>query len=94
MESRHELSPKSVRVEKLFQQPDLDEDAFEVIHDQLHIFRNQSGKFFTLHASIVEVHEMEWGSAKSPWNVFTEREKRARELAGLTRPVSYELILK
>ena len=49
---RHEMDSSSVLVEKLFQCPDLDEDAFEVIHDELHIFNNRSGKFFTLHARV------------------------------------------
>ena len=89
---KHDMNTGSVRVEKLFQCPDLDSDAFEIVHDQLHIFQNLSGKFFTLHASVVEVQQEECGSERRPWNVFTEREKRYRESAGLTRPVSFEFI--
>lgn len=87
---RHEMDSSSVLVEKLFQCPDLDEDAFEIIHDELHIFNNRSGKFFTLHATVVEAREVGWGRLRSPWNIFTNREKRVRESAGLSRPVLYE----
>lgn len=89
---RYEMDSSSVFVEKLFQCPDLDEDAFDIIHDELHIFNNRSGKFFTLRASVVEAQEVGWGRLRlrSPWNLFTKREKRVRESAGLSRPVSYE----
>lgn len=89
---RHELSLETVRVEKLFQCPDLEDDAFEIVHDELHIFQNHSGKFFTLRASVVEVQELEFGASRSPWNVFTRRGKRERESAGLARPVSFEML--
>ena len=92
MEDKHYMNTGSVRVEKLFQCPDLDSDAFEIVHDQLHIFQNFSGKFFTLNASVVEVQE-EWGGKRRPWNVFTDTEKHYRESAGLTRPISFEFII-
>ena len=90
---KHDMNPRSVQVEKLFQCPDLDGDAFEIVHDQLHIFENSSGKFFTLHASVVEVQDVEWGGNRRPWNVFTDREKRYRESSGLARPISFEFII-
>lgn len=87
---RHEMESKCALVEDLFHHPDLDQDSWEVVHDELHIFKNDFGKFFTLVASAVEVQDDGRGQCVAPWNVFTERQKRRRESRGLIRPISWE----
>lgn len=87
---KHVLDPDDGnRVKYLFRQPDLYQDSWEVVHDELHIYKHDTGKFYTLQMVVLEIRDSDHRMNSCPWTYFSAKEKKRRELCGLKRPEAW-----
>ena len=88
---KHALHPDDGnRVKHLFKQPDLCQDSWEVVHDELHIYKHDTGKFYTLPMVVIQIRGSDHRTNVCPWRFFSAKEKKRRERCGLTRPEAWE----